>query len=59
MLDSHYSPVIKHEAEALIRHHEYIQEIIKAAYDFGQMWSKYELFFDNNPASKMLNKEGK
>ena len=30
MLDSHYSTAIKHEAETLIRHYEYMEEIIKA-----------------------------
>ena len=59
MLGSHYSPAIKNEAETLIRHHEYIEEIIQAGLEFGQEWEKYESFFEGSSASKMLNKESK
>lgn len=60
MLGSQYSPVVQHEAETLIKHYEYVEEITKFVLDFASLWSKYEPFFDpSSPALKFLTKENK
>lgn len=41
MLDNQYSQAIKTEAENLIRHYEYVEEIMKAALEFGAVWNRY------------------
>lgn len=60
MLNSQYSQSVQSEAETLIKHYEYVEEIIKAILDFAEVWSHFEPFFDLNSGSlKFLAKESK
>jgi dynein heavy chain, axonemal len=60
MLGNHYSQTVQHEAEALIKHYEYMEEVIKAVLEFGYQWSRHEAFFDSALGSlKLLTKESK
>jgi dynein heavy chain len=60
MLETHYSAPIKVEAETLIRHYEYVEEIMRAVMEFGSNWERLESFFEGSAGSlKLLTKESK